>query len=59
MEGQWGGGLRKPSIFMVNWVSHCLSFLFSASTIATYIFTIPTCTSIIIIFEACVADVEF
>ncbi len=30
---------RETSVFVVNWVSPCLSFFFSASTVAAYIFT--------------------
>jgi len=36
-----------------------LSFIMSASTIATYIFTDPTCAIIIIILEPCALNVEF
>jgi hypothetical protein len=41
MSIQGGMKLKKPSILVVNWVSSCLSFLLSASTAATYIFTAP------------------
>jgi hypothetical protein len=34
----------KLTILVVNWVSSCLSFLLSASTAATDIFTAPTTT---------------
>ncbi len=40
-------------ILAVNWVSSCLSFLLSAFTAATYIFTTATCTITIIILEPC------
>ncbi len=43
--------LRKPSILVINWVSSCLSFLLSASTAATYIFTARNCTTSIISLE--------
>jgi hypothetical protein len=41
--------LRKPLILVVNWVSSCLSFLLSASTPTTYIFTAPICTATILV----------
>jgi len=40
--------LKKWSIFMINWVSSCLSFFLSACTAATYFFFAPTCTSTMI-----------
>ncbi len=56
---QGGMKLRKPSILVVNWVSSCLSFLLSASTAATYIFTAPICTTTIISLELCALNAEF
>jgi hypothetical protein len=57
-----GGGevkLGKPSIFMVNSVSPCLSFFLSASIAATYILTTPTSTAISISLELCALNAEF
>jgi hypothetical protein len=51
--------LRKPSIYVVNWVSACLSFFLSASTAATYIFTAPNCTTTIINLEPCALNAEY
>jgi hypothetical protein len=51
--------LRKPSIYVVNWVSACLSFFLSASTAATYIFTAPNCTTTIINLESCALNAEY
>ncbi len=46
-------------MFLVgNWVSSSLSFFLSASTAATYIFTAPTCTIIIIVLEPCALNAE-
>jgi hypothetical protein len=56
---QWGMKLRKPSTLVINWVSSCLSFLHSASTAATYIFTAPNCTTTIISLEPCGLNAEF
>jgi hypothetical protein len=36
---------------VINWVSPCLSFFFSASTAATNIFIAPTCTNTIITLD--------
>jgi hypothetical protein len=47
--------LIKPSILVVNWVSSCLSFLLSASTAATYIFTALTKMNL----EPCALNAEF
>jgi hypothetical protein len=41
------------AILVVNWVSSCLSLFLSASTAATYIFTAPNYTTIIISLEPC------
>jgi hypothetical protein len=49
---------KKPSIFVINWVSSCLSFFLSAFTAATYIFTAPTCTTPIITLEHCAFHTE-
>jgi hypothetical protein len=43
-----GVKLRTQSIFVVNWVSSCLSLFLSASTSATDIFTTPSSTTTII-----------
>jgi hypothetical protein len=51
--------LRKPSIFVVNRVSSCLSFFLSACTAVTYIFTATTCTATIISFEPSALNAEF
>ncbi len=50
--------LRKPSIFMVSWVSPFFLFVFSASTAATKILTAPTCTATIIHLEPCALTAE-
>jgi hypothetical protein len=44
---------------VVNWVSSPLSFSLSTSAAATYIFSIPTCTTTIITLEPCALNVEF
>jgi hypothetical protein len=44
---------------VVNWVSSCLSFILSASTATTFIFTVPNCTTIIISLEPCAVNAEF
>jgi hypothetical protein len=44
---------------VVNWVSSPLSFLWSTSTAATYIFTAPTCRTTIITLERCALNDEF
>ncbi len=54
-----GMKLRKPSIFVVHWVSPYLFFSISTSTAATYIFTTPKCTTTIIIRKPCALNVEF
>jgi len=51
--------LRNQSILVVNLVSSCLSFFLSASTAATYIFTAPKCTTIIVSLEPCALNAEF
>jgi len=43
----------------VNSVSPCLSFFFSASTVAAYIFTAPTCKAAIISLEPCALNADF
>jgi len=43
---------------MVSRVSPCFSFFLSASTAATYIFTVPTCTATIIPLEPCALNAE-
>jgi hypothetical protein len=52
--------LGKPSILVGNRVSSCLSFFLSdsASTVATYIFTAPNCTTTIISLEPCALNAE-
>ncbi len=42
----------------MKWVSPCLSFFFSASTVAAYIFTAPTCKAIISL-EPCALNADF
>jgi ABC-type lipoprotein release transport system permease subunit len=54
-----GVKLRKPSIFVKNWISSYLSFFMSASIITTYVFIAPICITTIIIFEPCALNVEF
>jgi len=49
----------KPSNLVVNWISSYLSFFLSTSTVATYIFTNPNRTIIIISLEPCALNVEF
>jgi hypothetical protein len=44
---------------VVNSVSPCLSFFFSASTVAAYIFTAPTCKVTIISLEPCALNAYF
>jgi len=56
---QQGMKLRNQSILVVNLVSSCLSFFLSASTAATYIFTAPKCTTIIVSLEPCALNAEF
>jgi hypothetical protein len=51
----WG----EISILVVNWVLSCLSFFLSVSTVATYIFTGPLCTTTIITLKPCALNVEF
>ncbi len=53
IKGGKGVKLRKLSIFVVKWVSSCLSFFLSASTAATYIFTAPRT------LEPCALNAEF
>ncbi len=48
-----------PPILVVNWVPSCLSFSLSASIVATYIFTAPTCTTLTITLEPCGLNAEF
>jgi hypothetical protein len=51
--------LIKPSILVIHWVWSCLSFIVSASTAATHIFTVPNCTIIIIGLVPCAVNAEF
>jgi hypothetical protein len=44
---------------VVNRVSSCLSFLPERLHFCSYIFTDPTCTTIIITLEFCVLNAEF
>jgi hypothetical protein len=44
---------------VVNWVSSPLSFFLRASAAATYIFTAPNCTTIIISLEPCALNAEY
>jgi hypothetical protein len=44
---------------VVNWVSPCLSFFFSASIVAAYIFNAPTCKVSIISLEPCALNADF
>jgi hypothetical protein len=44
---------------VANWISPCLSFLFSASTGAAYIFSAPPCKAIIISLEPCALNADF
>jgi len=53
-----GVKLRKPSIFVINWFSSCLSFFQSASPAPTYIFTTHTCTTSIITLEPCALNAD-
>jgi hypothetical protein len=50
----WGG-----SVLVVNSVSPCLSFFFSASTVAAYIFTAPTCKATIFSLEPSALSADF
>jgi hypothetical protein len=64
-RGRGRGGVwnsERHHVFVVNWVSSCcdpLSLFVSASTDATYIFTVPTCTTTIITLETCASTVKF
>ncbi len=49
----------RTSVFVVNWVSPCLSFFFGASTVAAHIFTAPTCKDTIIRLEPCALNADF
>ncbi len=44
---------------MVKWASPCLSFFFSASTVAAYTFTRPTSKTTIISLEPCALNADF
>ncbi len=50
----WGA-----SVLVVNWVSPCHSFFFSASTVPAYIFTVPTCKATLISLEPCALNADF
>jgi hypothetical protein len=60
---EWNDWLEPKLVFptnlVINWVSSCLSFILSASTAATNIFTAPTCTTTIITLEPCALNAEF
>jgi len=58
-RGGEGGGLRKPSIFVINWDSLCLSFFLNASTTTTYIFIAPTYTTTTITLQPYALSVKF
>ncbi len=45
--------LRKPSIFVINWVSSCLSFFVSALAAVASICTTRICTTTIISLQPC------
>jgi hypothetical protein len=47
------------SVFVVNPVSPCLSFFCSASTVAAYVFTAPTCKTTINGLEPCALNADF
>jgi hypothetical protein len=51
--------LRKPSNFVLNWVSSYLSFFLSASTTATYILTARICRTAIVTLKPCALNPEF
>jgi len=64
VKWRWGQGeFQNTTIFcgklsfIVFWPP--LSFFLSASTAATYIFTAPSCTTIIITLEPCALNAEF
>jgi hypothetical protein len=58
---QRGMKLRKKTINFGGKLSFtpCLSFLLNASTAATYVFTPPNCTTIIISLEPCALNAEW
>jgi hypothetical protein len=54
-----GGGGTQETIYFGDELNFIIfSFFLNASTNATYIFIVPTCTTIIIILKPCALDVK-